>query len=156
MAEGRVYGSLGSGVAAAVLDEEQLADQRRNSSDPDVKLGQIYRDQWDDYLTRFVPIEDELIATYNNPEVHKRVIGAAMGRAETGFDAARGSYGRSMARYGMSPDTQVKAETERNFNLDRAGALVDAKNRTRQGLVERDAGMLAGGVTTGGMNKEVV
>lgn len=122
---------------------------------PDDILAGIYRDQWEDYVTRFFPLEDELVATYNNPEVHNRIIGAATQKAATGFDAAQGSYARSMSRYGMSPDAQVTQETDRSFNLGRTLAVVDAKNRTRQALVDRDQGMLAGGMTTGGMTKEI-
>lgn len=118
-------------------------------------LAQIYRDQWDDYVTRFFPLEDELIDTYNNPEVHKRIIGQATDKAAASFDAAQGSYDRSMARYGMSADAQMQNETDRSFNLGRTLALAGAKNTTRQELVDRDQRMLAGGMTTGGMLKEL-
>jgi hypothetical protein len=121
---------------------------------PDDVLAGIYRDQWDDYVKRFFPLENELVDTYNNPAVHSRIIGAATQKVATGFDAAEGSYARGMARYGMSPDAQVKAEADRSFNLGRSLATVDAKNRTRQALLERDQGMLAGGMSTGGMVKE--
>lgn len=125
-------------------------------ANPDATLARIYRDQWSDYMTRFFPLENELIDTYGNPQVHERIIDEATQRAETGFDAARGSYARGMARYGMTPDAQTQAETDRAFGLNRSLAVVDAKNRTRQALKERDSGMLAGGITTGGMNRKEV
>jgi hypothetical protein len=59
-----------------------------------------------------------------------------------------------MAKYGMNPDTQTQQETDRAFGLNRTLSLVDTRNRTRQGLIERDAGMLSGGVSTGGLKKE--
>lgn len=134
-------------------------DMKANSAaaaaaNPDDVMAGIYRDQWNDYVTRFFPLEDELVATYNNPEVHKRILGEAMAKAEAGFDVARGSYGRTMAKYGINPDTQTQQETDRAFGLNRTLSLVDTRNRTRQGLIERDAGMLAGGVSTGGLKKE--
>ncbi len=55
----------------------------------------------------------------------------------------------------MSHAPQVQAETDRAFNLSRALSMADAKNKTRQALVERDQAMLAGGMTSGGMVKEV-
>jgi hypothetical protein len=123
-------------------------------SNTDAKLAQIYRDQWSDYVKRFFPLENELVDTYNNPAVHGRIIGEATHQAASSFGAAQGSYGRTMARFGMSPDAQVAAEADRSFQLGSTLAVVDAKNRTRQALVDRDQGMLAGGMTTGGMVKE--
>jgi hypothetical protein len=124
-------------------------------SSPDQILAGVYRDQWADYVTRFFPLENELVDTYNNPQVHSRIIGEATAKASNAFDSARGSYQRSLGRVGMAPDAQVQQETERAFGLGRTLAVVDAKNRTRQALVERDQGMLTGGMTTGAMKREV-
>lgn len=122
---------------------------------PDDVLAKIYRDQWSDYVTRFFPLEDELVSTYNNRALHNQIIDQSTKKAADAFDAAQGSYSRSMARYGMSPDAQVRQETDRTFDLGRTLSLAGAKNRTRQALADRDQNMLAGGMTTGGMVKEV-
>jgi len=124
-------------------------------SQADNQLAQIYRDQWSDYVKRFFPLENELVDTYNNPTVHNRIIGSAVDQTMAGMDAAQGSFGRSMARFGLNQDAQVKQETDRSFNLARTTAVVDAKNRTRQALLERDQAILGGGITTGGMVKEM-
>lgn len=121
----------------------------------DADLAQIYRDQWKDYVERFFPLENELVSTYGSQQVHDRVIGQATQRAADSFDVAQASHARTASRYGLSPDAQVKQEEDRAFNMGRTLSLVDAKNRTRQALVERDQGMLAGGMTTGGMVKEL-
>ncbi len=125
------------------------------SSAADNTLAKIYRDQWKDYVERFVPLENELVSTYGNEALHDQIIGKATEQATNSFDAAQGSYGRSMARFGLSTDVQTQQETDRSFNLGRTLSVVDAKNRTRQALIERDQGMLAGGMSTGGMVKEI-
>lgn len=124
------------------------------SASSDVLAG-IYRDQWADYVNRFFKIEDELAATYNNPQVHSRIVGEATTKAAGAFDTARGSYQRSIGRVGMMPDALAQQETDRAFSLGRTQSIVDAKNRTRQALVERDQGMLSGGISTGGMTRGV-
>ena len=55
----------------------------------------------------------------------------------------------------MMPDALAQQETDRAFSLGRTQSIVDAKNRTRQALVERDQGMLSGGISTGGMTRGV-
>jgi len=119
-------------------------------------LAQIYRSQWADYRKRFAPLENELIDTYRNRAVHDKAIEAGAQQAAISADGAEESYDRNVQRFGVDTEQMSQEETDRAFDLARSKAIVDAKNRTRQALVDRDQGMLSGGITTGGVRKEGV
>lgn len=136
----------------AVPSEQDRVNTLLASGNPKDVMAGIYRAQWQDYSTRFIPLEDELIATYDNPQVHARIMGEATAKTAGAFDAAQGSYQRTMARGGMAQDGMVQQESERAFGLGRTLALADTQNRTRRALVEWDQGILAGGMTTGAKN----
>lgn len=120
----------------------------------DALTAQVYREQWANYLARFAPLEEELITSYQSPEIRNRMLSDAATRTGQAFDTAQGIYGRTLSRITPSQDATERAETSRLFGMNRTLAQVDARNRTRQGLAELDQAILGGGLTAGAMKQE--
>ena len=110
-------------------------------------MAAVSRAQWEDYKNRYIPLENELIAAYNNPADRAARISEAANLSGQAFDSAAGVGQRTMQRMGVNFDPSQ----DRGFGLKRAAATVDAMNTTRQHLAGRDELLLTGGITSRGV-----
>ena len=110
-------------------------------------LAGISREQWEDYKTRYLPLEHQLIAAYGNPADRARLESEAVGLTGRSFDTAAGVGARTLSRMGVSYDPS----RDRGFGLRRVAAEVDALNMTRQHMKGRDELLLSGGLTSRGV-----
>lgn len=111
-------------------------------------LAQINREQWSDYKSRFVPLENQLIAAYDNPADKAERMRIATTSAGLSADIAQDVTQRSMARYGQ---TVNDAGLTRSAGLTKTASMVDAANISRDQLNERDRLLLSGGLTSRGV-----
>ena len=104
-------------------------------SSPVERMALISRKQWEDYLNRFAPLEDQLIASKMTADPKNSVAEAAR-NVENSFNAAFGTRERNASRYGLNQSPEVKAALHSQALLDKSTAMADAKNRTRLALSE--------------------
>lgn len=102
---------------------------------PVERMALISRKQWEDYLARFAPLENKLIASKTTFDPKNSVAEAAQ-NVENSFNTAFGTRERNASRYGLDQSPEVKAALHNQALLDKSAAMVDAKNRTRMALDE--------------------
>jgi hypothetical protein len=102
----------------------------------------VTRDQWSDYLSTFVPIENQLIQYATDPTQPGQAMAAASTGVNQAFDAQQGATQRKLSGLGvtLSPDEQ-KANTL-STGLQRSLADVQAQNTARDLTVQRQQSIL--------------
>lgn len=121
------------------------------SNDPkyaEKTYAQLTRDGWADYLKRFVPIEDAMIQSYQDPAKMAANVDTAKNLSNTAFNVASGVDQRNAARYGVN--LGVNKSYQRNMALGATAAQVGAANMARATTNENNKKLLEGGVTMAG------
>lgn len=102
----------------------------------------ITRQQWDDYLRNFIPIENDLINYATNPQtVQDAVMNARTGVAQS-FDAQQGSQARRLRGLGIDLAPDEQASVNRQTGLARSLADVSAANLTTERVRDRQQALL--------------
>lgn len=123
--------------------------------DPAKIIGKLTRAQYDQYLQLFAPVEQQMYdkTTLRNPGLVNSEISKATGAGgyvNRALDSAAGQQQRSFARYGLTPNAAQQQSIDRNQALTRSTATVDAANRIRQRLGERDEQIMIGATPSSG------
>ena len=105
----------------------------------------IARQQWNDYQTRFQPVEKQLIDETMGRELLDKRLSGISAIVDRSFDSAirNARMGREM--YGVSQNSAQKQYQDRRMDLGRTTSLADAKNSTRVHIQDRNMETLAGG-----------
>lgn len=102
----------------------------------------ITREQWNNYVNTFVPIENQLIKYATDPTV----VSDAMKDASTGvnqaFDAQQGATQRKLKGLGVTLSGDEQAAQTRSMGLTRGLADVQAQNTARDLTVQRQQSIL--------------
>lgn len=103
-------------------------------------LAKLARAQWEDYIARFRPLENQLMqmTTYENPAIITEEISKGQKYLGNQYDATIQNQAIQMQSYGISPTGEQRAVNERVAALGKAAALADAANRIRQRLIDRN------------------
>ena len=122
------------------------------SSDPSTTVGQLTRSQWADYVSRFSPIENQLMGmtTYNSPGLVSSEIAKGVEIADNASATATGMRAMNRSQYGLTPRAGQQALEARQDNLTRSTAVVDAANRIRQSLIDRNRAIASGTIPNAG------
>lgn len=122
------------------------------AEDPSTTMGALTRAQWADYLARFQPIENSLMnmTTYNNPGLVAKEVTAATESANTAMGVATQNRGMNRAQYGLTARPGQQVAENRQDNLTGTAAAVEAANKTRQNLTDRNRLIAVGGIPNAG------
>lgn len=152
------WGSMTGAIAKR--NNEAVSEANPNLVDPysgkaTDKLGAITKQQWADYQSRFVPIENQLMdmTTYNNPDLANQEINRVETDTASAYDNIANASAIQMGRYGISRNADQQQSSDRLSALGKSGAIVDAANNIRLKLVERNQ-MIASGSNPGSMLKQ--
>ena len=109
---------------------------------PDKAQGELINSQWQDFLERYAPLEEEAIAKAMDMDFSQEAAAAGnfVGRQ---FDAQQGALDRNLTRYGLAPTARQRAVSEDALQRSRALGIVHAENRTRRELRDRNMQALA-------------
>lgn len=102
----------------------------------------ITRQQWDDYLQNYVPIENRLInyaMDEQAPVQAAELAGRGIGQA---FDQQRESTGRRLAGMGLQLTPEEQAAADKSSRLSESLATVGAMNNARDATLQRQQGIL--------------
>ncbi len=102
------------------------------------------RKQWQDYLTTFVPIENQLIQYAMDPETVTNAVANAREDVSAQFGARQGMLDRQMRGFGTTLDPEQKAASDREFGLQKSLADVSAVNTTTAMVKARQMGIMGG------------
>lgn len=123
--------------------------------DPAKVTGQLLRSQYDDYLSRFAPIEQQMydMTTYRNPGLVNQEIDKAIGDngyVNVGLENAAGQQQRGFARYGLTPNAAQRTAIDRTNALTGSTARVNAANTIRRNLAARNDLIMIGATPNSG------
>ena len=102
----------------------------------------ITRDQWENFLEFYKPIEDEVLKLAQQTDFTAE--GDAAGRtAAAGVNASRGTLSRNLRRSGVSLSAEQRTGVNRRQDLSLARSVGRAENTTRRGLSDSRTNLLA-------------
>lgn len=132
-----------------------LVNYSQFADDPAKVTAELTRKQWADYQARFVPTENRLMnmTSYMNPSVVSNEINSAIGQGgyvNRAIDNSSAQTQRSFARYGLSPNAAQQTALDRDASLTRSKAVVDAANRIRTNIMDRNQQIATGAVPNAG------
>lgn len=129
-----------------------LASKKSKGVNSDALNADITRQQWEDYKTRFYPIEQKVL-TGLSPETQAVDMQARIDRTDqtvdSQFGTARGITDRNMARYGLVPTADQTRSENRSFGLNRDLTKIGAENATRTAAQDRTDKMMLDTIQTG-------
>lgn len=103
---------------------------------------QVTRDQWQQYVNQFVPIENQLINYSANTQLSEQNMQRAITGVQQAFQSQQGQTQRRLSGYGVSLNPQEQAAANREQNLSQSLGEVGAANAARDFTVNRQRGIL--------------
>lgn len=116
----------------------------------DEQAAQVAQAQYDDWKNTYLPIARDLTqqTTLNNPGLVNQGITQAVGDVNSAFNTQSGVQQRYAQEYGIIPDAMQGAVNSRVNSVGRSQSVVDAANRIRANLANRDTSIMQTGVPT--------
>lgn len=117
-------------------------------------LADLYEAEFQDYLQRFFPVEQDLIQqmTTGFEGLQQEEISRAQEAVARQYANVRGQEGRRQAGFGLS----LRPETQSDFQRSETSALIAARNFARMRAGERRQQVLSGGLGSALTQRSVV
>ena len=117
-------------------------------------LSDLYEAEFQDYLQRFFPVEQDLIQqmTTGFEGLQQEEIGRAQEAVARQYANVRGQAGRRQAGFGLS----LRPESQSDFERSETSALIAARNFARARSEQRRMDVLSGGLGSGMTSKSLV
>ena len=110
---------------------------------------QVTRATYEDWKSTYLPVALQMMneeTAYNNPALVSKGVTQAVTNVNKSFDNAAAQQQRMASRYGVGISSEQQAVNDRVNNINRSTSVVDAANRIRQRLADRDRAIALGGV----------
>lgn len=95
------------------------------------QMAALSREQYQDYIERFRPMEIEAIRENMDDSVITDAVGEARADANKAWDASSGVTDRALSDYGVTLDPDQMASRDRQTKQNRSASVADAQNTTR-------------------------
>ena len=107
-------------------------------------LADLYEAEFQDYLQRFFPVEQDLIQqmTTGFEGLQQEEIGRAQEAVARQYANVRGQFGRRQAGFGIS----LRPDSQADYQRSETSALIAARNFARMRAEERRMRVLSGGL----------
>jgi hypothetical protein len=102
----------------------------------------LTREQWQNYVSTFVPIENQLIEYATDPNRPLQAMEEASRDVNAAFDAQVGSTDRRLRGLGVELDEDERMAQQRSFGLSKSLADVGAQNMAGAMTRQRQASIL--------------
>ncbi len=102
----------------------------------------ITRQQWNNYVSTFVPIENNLIKYATDPNVVTSAMSGASKDVNSAYDAQQGATQRKLTGLGVSLSPDEQAAQTKSSGLQRSLADVQGQNTARDLTVQRQQSIL--------------
>lgn len=89
---------------------------------------QLTRDRWADYVSTFVPIENQLIQYATDPNTVSNAMSTASQNVQGAYNAQQGAVARRLQGLNLQLDPDEQAAQARSSSLSRGLADVQAQN----------------------------
>jgi hypothetical protein len=100
------------------------------------------RQQWSDYITTFVPLENQIIQYASDPAVVSNAMAEASGDVTRSFKAQEASTERRLKGLGVTLSPEERASQQRSFGLSKSLADVQAQNMASELTTRRQQSVL--------------
>jgi hypothetical protein len=102
----------------------------------------LTRDQWSQYVSTFVPIENQLIKYATDPNTVTNAMAKASSDVGAAYTNQQGSMQRRLTGLGITLSADEQAAQNRQFGLSRSLADVGAQNIARDLTTQRQQQIL--------------
>ncbi len=109
------------------------------------QMAALTRQQWADYVSLFMPYENELIDYAMNPEVVTKSVDKARADVDTAFQVQEGVNQRRLRAQQQTLSPEEQAAADKQTQLSKSLAEVGAENTARQATIGRQRGILGVG-----------
>lgn len=125
-----------------------------SSGDPDNSASKlrakIAREQWEDYKTRFQPLENVLLGYAGDREGYvKKAQEGAVNRVNQAYSTGQGQAERRLQSYGLNVTPQLQQRIASKLGLQKGLATVQASNLAKRQANEEITGIVGGGLSLG-------
>ena len=110
----------------------------------------LTRDQWQQYVSTFVPIENQLIDYATNPDTVNNAMAEASKDVNASFDAQAGATQRRLQGLGVNLTPEQQGAQKRSLGLSRSLADVGAQNTAAELTRSRQQQVLGNPAPQGG------
>jgi len=110
----------------------------------------LTRDQWAQYVSTFVPIENQLIKYATDPATVDNAMSEASSDVNKAYDAQQGSTQRRLAGLGVNLDADQQKAQQRSYGLSRSLADVGAQNTAGELTRQRQQSIIGNPAPQGG------
>jgi len=108
----------------------------------------IARQEWQDYLARFAPVEEELLGMVGNKELLNSELEQADKNMQSSFRTAEQMQNIERQRYGLALNDRNAIRNKAALELEKTAATAQALNDVRAAAKDRDLAILGGGTLT--------
>lgn len=143
------YG-MASGLPAEATQspyEPALIDPSKYGTASDLAAA-VTQSQYDNWKSTYFPAMQAALdmTTYKNPELINTEVQKGMAAAGQASINAAGQQSRAFGRFGMQPTPEQQTAIEQATNSNKALSEVDASNKIRMNLNDRNKTIMAGNV----------
>lgn len=129
-------------AGAAVKDLRRRFGSTPQSTYATDTFAELTRQQYADYVSNIVPLENRLIDYATDPSVVGNAVTRAQGLVNTSFDRQAAANQERIRGLGLTLDADEQAAMTRSTDLARGLAEVDAMNSARDQTMARRASIL--------------
>lgn len=124
-----------------------LLTQAGGDNSGSTNLARVHRAEWEDYKSRFVPVENELFDMYYDDAGRKEAVKEAGLTMEGAFDRSMEQGDRNLQRYGIKPTERQQKQREKGHKVAKAAAVAGAQNAMRTAKEDQKMGIVTGAVS---------
>lgn len=110
----------------------------------------LTRDQWQNYVSTFVPIENTLISYATDPSTVTNAMSEASADVGRAYDVQQGATQRRLQGLGVSLTPEQQAAQKRSYGLSRSLADVGAQNTAAEITRSRQQAIIGNPAPQGG------
>lgn len=140
------FSSLYGAEYVSNLDEPIILSKDKSKYSASENMAKIARAEWEDYKKRFVPIENRLISEVSDRSLYEEAAERGAQNVGLAFDSQLGINERNNQRLGITQTAEQQEQFTRQAGLQRSLAQVEASNRGREAIDERNLNIMAGGI----------
>ena len=109
---------------------------------PQQTYANISGSQWQDYVSQFVPLENQMIKYATSQNTVPDAMKTAGGIADQASSQIAGEQQRRLAQYGVKLNPEEQMAADRTAALTKVGANVTAQNTAKDQTVANQMGIL--------------
>lgn len=127
---------------ALILTPSMSGDQSGSDN-----IAKVHRAEWEDYLSRFAPVENMLIDKFNDSAGRAEAVDKAGTAMASAFDRSKEQTDMNMSRYGLNISQDKQKQRDNEFALKKTAGVAGAKNGMRIAKEDQRMGIMAGGLS---------